>query len=1368
MKIALATIRSGLSITFVVSALIFSSTMDISAQEVHPRSLSKPQNFSQPEHNAELSNMSVMGIVQDAKGFLWIATLKGLNKYDGSTFTQYYESEDGIPSNNITSLLATGNNVWIGTDKGLCIYDSETDKFSYADTLNTGEIYSIGQIGNKKTVLGAKNGLYILDTETMASEKVNETWILKLTTDKYGTIWAITNTDVKTYHANGKEKMVVYDKSASDVKISPSAIFSDSHGSVWLGTMNDGIYKYDKETAAFVPYDMPGYSPQEIKYVRCMNEDLLGNLWIGTENGLFIHDMNAGTCEHYTKEKKTLGFGSINDNALYTIFLSREGIMWIGTFFGGVNCTNTVYSHFKEITDENGERFLDGAAVSHIFCDSRKRLWFATENEGVYVYDMKARATRLLNTETHPGLRGNNTHAIAEDPFGNIWIGNFVDGLHRFSPGLDKSPDIFLAGNGEYSLPNNSIYSLLADNRDSLLIGMESGMATYDYRSGKFHRMQDDILGSERIDDILRDRSGNIWMASHFNGIFRYCPAKNEITHFARMTHRNMSSDLIFCCFEDSVGNLWFGTDNGGLLKYDSANNDIISFGAESALKQRNIYFIEEDSFGNLWLSTDRGIFSFDPQSGKFNNYKLKNCAVSNQFNYNSGYKNPAQGMIYLGSINGACCFQPEEILMDKTEESPKIIFSDFKIHNNSIVPGNGSPLMQAIDHTSDIVLKDNENSISFEFKHIDFGTFMPNSFVCEYRLDNEDAEWIRAGNPQICNYSKLDPGKYVFRTRVVDNEGNILESRNIGIRIKPHLLLSPGFCLIYTLLGLAVLLLSLKIYRNRMNDKLALKIEQIEKQNMETINRHRINFFTYISHEFKSPLTILLAILEDIEKSGNERKISAQETEIISHNTRRLIFLINQLMEFRSIETNHEKMNYIKGDIVNFCNKIFQMFIPLFRQNSLLYEFRSSHQNFITAFDNDKIEKIISNLLSNAVKHSIPVENEISVSFSINFDEAKKTMTFSCHNRGSYIPEEQRGTILQPFFKTETAKAYSYNNGIGLALVKGLVDLQKGEIVIDSDIGKGTTFTVTMPFVTDNAEIEISSMDSVNTRNTREIIGNTIYDVRHLIQVQNDDGTGTAADGQKTYTLLIVDDDVEIGQMLKSRLKGSYHIKRASSGIEALEIVRNTDIDMIICDIFMPGMNGFEVCMRIKGNTRTKHIPVILMTSEVSKESEIKGLQMGADEYLRKPFSIEELNLRIANLLNSKRSIKEYYNSISNMETGANTSNRDENFIDQISKLIVENIAESNLNVDFLADNMNISRTKLYMRLKSITGMSATEFVNKVKIDIARKKLLNDECTINEIAWKLGYNSPNYFSRMFRKHAGCAPSEFIKNHKKH
>lgn len=1349
-----------------IAMLAFTCMESFCANTVYSQAPAKRQNFSQPEHNAELSNMSVMSIAQDAKGFLWIATLKGLNKYDGNAITQYYESPGGIPSNTVMTLLATGNDVWIGTDKGLCIYDSETDRFSYFDTVDTGEICSIEQIGETKIAVGAENGLYIVDTETMASEKVGDSVVFRLTADRYGSIWAITQSTVKIYYANGKEKTIAYDNVPGN-RISPSTIYSDSHGTIWLGTTNDGIYKYDKESATFVPYEMPGYSKQAVKYVRCMNEDLHGNLWIGTENGLFIHDMNAGTCEHYTKDKKSSASGSINDNALYTIFLSREGIMWIGTFFGGVNCTNTVNPHFKEITDRDGGRFLDGAAVSHIFCDSRKRMWFATENEGVYVYDMKTRDARALNTETRPGLTGNNTHAIAEDPYGNIWIGNFVDGLHCFAPDLDKGPDVFLAGSGKYALPDNSVYCLLADNKDSLLIGMVSGMAVYNYHTGRFYRMGQDVLNDERIDDIHRDRDGNIWMAAHFNGIFRYSPADHEIHHYSKMSHKRMSSDLIFCCFEDSAGDLWFGTNNGGILKYDKQDNDILSFGADDVLKQRDIYFIEEDSFGNLWLSTDRGIYSFDPESGTFNHYKLKNSDVSNQFNYNSGYKNPSQGTIYLGSINGACYFQPEEIIMDKTENSPEIVFSDFKIHNNSIAPGEGSVLKQSIDHTSDIVLKYNENSISVEFKYIDFGTFMPNSFVCEYRLENEDAEWIPAGNPQICNYSKLDPGKYAFRTRVVDKNGNILEDRCVRIRIKPHLLLSPGFYLIYTLLGLSLLLLGLKISRNRMNDKLALKIEQIEKQNLETINRHRINFFTYISHEFKSPLTILLAIMEDIEKSGNERKISPQETEIISHNTRRLIFLINQLMEFRSIETNHEKMNYIKGDIVNFCNKIFEMFIPLFRQNNLRYEFRTSHQSFITAFDNDKIEKIISNLLSNAVKHSIPAEHEISVSFGISIDEEKRSLTFSCHNMGSYISKEQQETILQPFFKTETTKAYNYNNGIGLALVKELVDLQKGKIVIDSDMEKGTTFIVTMPFVTANPEIEISPIDSVNTKNTKEIIGNTIYDVKNLIQVQNEEIPGAASDGQKTYTLLIVDDDVEIGQMLKSRLKGSYHIKRASNGIEALEIVRNTDIDMVICDIFMPGMNGFEVCRRIKGNTKTRHIPVILMTSEDSKESEIKGLQMGADEYLRKPFSIEELNLRITNLLNSKKSIKEYYNSISNnIETGTNSSNRDENFINQITKVIVENMSESNLNVDFLADSMNISRTKLYMRLKSITGMSATEFVNKVKIDAAKEILMNNECTINEIAWKTGYNSPNYFSRMFRKYAGCTPSEFIRKQK--
>lgn len=1309
-------------------------------------------NFIPLDENYELSNMAVMDITQDKNGFIWIGTLKGLNRYDGNSIMQYYESEKGIPSNSINSLSPSKRGLWIGTSEGACHYDLENEIFSPISLGYQCAVTCIRPINDIKTGFATDKGFYFVDEETKKIECIDTTKVLRFIVDKYGQIWGFNESCVKSYFPDGKEKMIIFNKK-DNRDFTPSSIYSSKDGTVWLGTTKDGLYKYDKVTNSFVHNPVYTYSNEEVKYIRSIAEDLMGNIWIGTENGLFIYNVNTGSCSHYIRQK---GDGSINDNALYSIFLSREGIMWIGTFFGGVSFAILSDVYFNEILDANGNKFLDGVAVSSIFQDSQKRIWFTSENEGVYVFDTKTKQVRRINDKTTPGIKGNNSHTVAEDPYGNIWIGNFLDGLYRFSPNLEQKPDIFLCNKNDNSIPDNSIYCLLADNKDSLFIGLSSGVATYNYKTNRFKTFMPNYLSGVRVDDMLRSESNEIWMAAHFDGIFRYNPITGKFQHYTSNNCTGIKSDLIFCCFEDSKGNIWFGTNNGGIIKFDKYDYTFKSFGYSQELVQRDIYFIEEDSFGNLWLSTDRGIYSFSPENERFNYYKIENITVYNQFNYNSGYKDSIDGSIYLGSINGVCRFQPENIVMNKSLKYPKLMLMDFKIHGREILPGEDSPLKESIDKTQKIKLKYNENTISIKLMYIDYGTFMPNTFRYEYKLDAEEHEWNIASNPSICSYSNLAPGKYIFQVRLRNIEGKVIETRHLEIIVRPHLLLSPFFVTIYILLSLILVFYLFRIYQNRINDRMSLRIKQIEKENLETVNRHRMNFFTYISHEFRSPLTILMAILEDIKQDGQIKVINKEDAEIISHNTRRMHFLINQLMEFRSIETKHETISHTRGDIVAFCSEIFHLFIPLFKQNNLLYRFDTSCDNFITIFDSDKLEKIISNLLSNAVKFSIPFENQSSVLFQINIEEQSNIIVFSCFNKGSYISSEQKDVILQPFFKTVNAKSYIYNGGIGLALVKELVEMQNGTISIESDIENGTNFIVTLPIISE--EEGVKNLDSINVNNTKDIIDNTLYDMRNLVPICNEESN---QENIGKYSILVIDSDADLSHILKAKLKGSCNVKRVRNSLEALDGIVNNKTDLIICDTFMPGINGYDLCMKVKNNPQTRHIPIILIVLENTEESKLKGFQVGADGILVKPFSIQELILRINNILKSKKTIREYYESIDVKGESCGISNRGEAFVSEITRIIKENVSEQNLNVDFLAYNMKISRTKLYMNLKNLTGLSTTEFINKVKIDLAKEIMESNEITIKELSWRLGYNSTNYFSKMFKKYTGKNPSDY-------
>lgn len=1304
----------------------------------------------------QLSYRAVRDIVQDGNGYLWIATLKGLNRYDGYTILSFYAVQEGLPSNCVECLqVVNKNDLLIGTDAGLVLYEARTEQFIPIPTGQSPEHIRTMQPCDDQTVaIGTSGGLYLYDIQTRRLQQTDTHPIHKIARDLSGGIWGMSPDTIRTYHPNGRIKGKFPCRQIFGTPVEATAIYADSRGTLWAGTAERGLYQYNKTSEQFTEFPLKGIS-EKAQYIRCLREDMLGNLWIGTESGLYIYNYDNGACEHYCTNHNT-GSGSISDNAVYSIFRSRDGIMWIGSFFGGVDYTSLDASDIRLVSDKKGRPFLKGMAVSNITKDHEGRFWFASENQGIIRYDPDADRLTPLNDTTYPRLNGNNVHALAVDPWGYIWAGNFVDGLHRIHPSTLQVKS-FKHNTAPGSAPsNNSIYKILADNRDSLILGTMIGAEVYYYATDQFKPLHPATLGDMRIDDIRRDALGNLWMATHFDGIVHIDSQTGQTRrmHVGVPGCEEMVSDNIYCCFIDSHANVWFGSSNGGLMRYDEATDRIVTYGVHAELSQRDIYAIEEDSFGSLWLSTDLGIYSFHPQTERFIAYRVNDNLILNQFNASSGYRDSANGLIYFGSINGACRFQPEDLFLKSDHQTSHIIFSDFRVFNQHQMPGPKAPLQESIDYARQIRLNHRQNSVTFDFLYIDYKAGYSTAYISEYRLEGFEEAWNRTERfPQSCSYNNLSPGRYSFQVRLKGHDGAIIEQRSIKIRIRPHILASPGMVIIYTLVLLGIAFLLLRNYRSRLRDKMALQIEHIEKNNLQELNRHKMNFFTYISHEFKTPLMILTTLFEESPEQDTH-SFSKQEIDIIQHNIRRLTFLINQLMEFRTIESDHAQITYIRSDIVAFSRTIFKLFVPLFNQKYLLYNFRTSEESFITLFDNDKIEKIISNLLSNAIKHSNAGEE---ISFELFVDKGENKLVFSCRNSGSYIPESMQDKILQPFYKTGSKEKKYTNSGIGLALVNGLVSVLSGRILIRSSKTEGTTFRVELPVVSKNASgEEVESLSAPATDNTRDILDDTLYMLNSYNTTEED-----LPGSEHKITLLLVDDNLEISKLLREKLCKSYKIRTARDGCEALDEMKSHDIDVVISDIMMPNMDGYELCRSIRRQSALSHIPIILMTSQSSKESELEGLRCGANAYIRKPFTCEELSLKINNLIQTKDSLREYYQHLTHIQSLGKLSNQEELFLKRLTELVINNLQVQNLSVDFLAGQMHISRTSLYTRLKKLQNMSITEFVNHIKIDIAKQKLHEERYSISEIAWQLGFCTPSYFAKIFKRYCGMTPIEY-------
>ena len=864
-----------------------------------------------------LTYSAVRDIVQDNNGYIWIATLKGLNRYDGYNIKQFYKSEDGLSSNCIERILFIGkDSLLLGTNEGLCLYDAQKEKFSSIPSPDNSTFYVSDMAENgTKVFIASTAGLHIYDKRSQNINRLFKGRLLKISLDINSNIWGVTPDTIYCFRNSG---YIIRKYAATEVSpqysIQFSAIYRDSQGTIWLGTTEDGLYRYNKSRETFLPVTLSSQDRKKIRYIRCLKEDMRGNLWIGTENGLFIYDYTDDSYKHYLQDSNLSQTG-LSDNAIYSIYKSREEMMWIGSFFGGVNYTSLIDNKFSYILPDNGKQALKGKAISNIIRDSKGALWFASEDNGISII-YPDQNIQHLNKSTFPKLNGNNVHALIEDPSGNIWAGNFVDGLHKIDGNRHVQSYKNITGDS-IGLSDNSIYKLYIHNNDSMFIGTSSGIDIYHFKDDRFTRFLPHIFKTIRVDDILRDAHNCLWFATHFDGVFMYNPDTRKITQYRKGKKgcEEIISDNIYCNFMDSRKRIWFGTSNGGLMLYNRSNNSMEIYGKDNELKQRDIYSIQEDLSGLLWMSTDNGIYCFNPDNKSFTHYLVADNLISNQFNACSGYRD-TDGAIYFGSINGVCFFHPEELNQTNTTQNIHITFSEFKIFNKHIQPDKNGILENNIDNTSNIDLKHDMNTLTFDFLIINYNDNYQSQYICEYRLEGIEENWnIAQQMPQSITYT-LPPGKYKFHVRVIHKNGSIIEQREINVHIQPHFLASKFMIFVYFIIGICIAYMIIRFYRTRMKDKMDIKIERMEKNNLRELNKHKLNFFTFITHEFKTPLSILMAIFEDIS-IGKEKQLEKEEINIIKRNIQRLQFLINQLLDFRSVETDHASIKYVKADIM-------------------------------------------------------------------------------------------------------------------------------------------------------------------------------------------------------------------------------------------------------------------------------------------------------------------------------------------------------------------------------------------------------------------------------------------------------------------
>ncbi|HEX3006774.1 MAG TPA: response regulator [Bacteroidales bacterium] len=1275
---------------------------------------------------------------------MWFATEVGLNRYDGKNIKQYLHvagDSRSLPSYTISCLAYTSNDkMFVGTNAGLVVYHPETDDFESVPAVKKTPILQIKQgYGEELLIVTENDGLYIYNYRNGSISKFEgNTRVFGAVKDNTGTYWCFSRYSLIRFNRKGKQ-IAVYNVTSKLFGSAISCITTNNQRTLLIGTFKNGIFTLNPKDNKISQLAI--CEKIKMNYVRSIEEsNIPGEYWIGTESGLYVIHVNTNSYEHYTQSFDNK-HKTINDNAVYKIFRARQDIFFAGTYFGGVNIAHTRNMGFNAIIPDDKPGSLHGKAISVITKAPDGALWIATEDAGIAVFDKKSYSFRhlMFNEKDPASISTNNVHALLQDGK-NCWAGHFMGGISKIDIRTGKAKRFLQQPNNPASLNNNFVFALHSLSPDSLLVGTHTGVDLFDKRTETFSRFRPNEFVRSIINNIFTAPDGKIWFCSYNQGIYVLDRTKPGLMkHFQQNDSSGMTSNSIVSFCVDSKAQIWIGTRNKGLLRYVPKEQRFEPC-SPGMLIDNVIYGIVEDNKGFLWVSTNKGISRLNFEDSTSVHFNVKHGIAGNQHNYKSCFND--NGVIYFGSVTGFTWFDPETIFIP--QEKPSVYFTNLRVFNEIIRPGSTGILHRQIDFTRHLTLKHNQNSFTLDYASINYFT---TDIAYQYYLEGFDKTWSPLTDRTQANYTNIASGDYTFHIRCTNPiNGSISKERVLHITIKPPFWASWYAYFLYIALVTGI---GYYIYRNhkrRQQEKMTLAIEKIEKENLKLLHQHKMNFFTYISHEFKTPLSIIIASIEMLAKKESSHESEIQQS--IKNSATRLLTLVNQLMEFRKIESDHAVIHITRGNVIDFSNQIIHSYHPLLKKQNIQLNISVSYTETEIFFDFDKLEKIMTNLLTNAVKFT---PQNGTIHFAINVDDKK--ILFSVKDSGDGIPEKKKGKIFEVFYSDGFSNDIVESSGIGLALTASLVKLLKGNITVDSEPGKGSLFTVALPHGKNAPGTAVAETHTADV--TSDNLINETNDSGH---VTNDD----TCDDTKDYRLVIAEDNKDLSMLLYKNFKEKYHIKCFENGKDAWEYINRKNPDILITDIMMPVMSGTELCQKVKTDVNLCHIPVVMLTAKDTKEAKLEGLQVGADIYITKPFSMTELDIRLTNILNNQKALKARLKELARFEGfDIPVTNHEQAFVEKMLAIIQNNMEKSELDVQFIADKLNISRSNLHNKMKTLMNMNTSEFINTVRINKAKELILGDELTFSEIAYKVGYNDSAYFNRIFKKHTGETPGNY-------
>ena len=1341
-------------------------------------SQTSPPHFANLGVKDGLSASIVNCVLKDSNGFLWVGTSNGLNRFDGYR-TKVFEYDPSQPKsmagNRVLSLAEDqSKNLWVGTASGLCFKKNERIDYEKID---------------------------------LATDRNQPHIINALLTSKDGSIFVGTESGFFVFRNEQKQHFFIDSKNRSSDFNTIHCFTEDQQGIIWIGSSINQLCRLNPLTKEMELFDLPANYAQKYNYgIHYLFADNNQLLWVGTEAGLMVFNLRtekwknelnrvfekqigpvlingvqqdrdgliwiatdgAGLFSFNPATNELLNYryqsykNSLSTNGLYCLLIDQQNIFWIGTYKNGVDYFRKSSKHFRLLQhDLQDKTSLSKSDVNFLMEDQKQRVWVGTNGAGIDVLNQKGKVIKRLKSDKKNGLSNNVVVAIYEDHQGMIWIGTYYGGLNRYDPKTGEVKVFQHSATDPSSIPDDRVWSITEDRHNQLWIAtLTGGLARYQSETGKFiiyNTTNSNICGNQ-IRLLYNDRQNNLWVCSQ-NGLSRYNENTNDFTVFTegKTPDGVRSFGEVNDLFQDSRGWYWISS-NAGLIRFNPQNQQAIFLTQNDGLQSNNIKQILEDDQGKLWISSSRGISKLwfsdngDGQQVKpnFLHFDETDGLQGQEFSELAAMKTSKGDLLFAGN-NGLNWFNPNEIQIDTVK--PNLRFTDLRIFNKQINVGQTIDkrvlLQKPIYQTNELELKYAENFFSIEFSALTY--LFPQKNKYRYKLEGFDDQWYETdGTANFATFTNLNNGNYTFLVEGSNADG-VWNEKPISLKITvlPPFWKSWYALILYALalIGILALLRYLVLMKERINVRV--EEERREAQRIHELDLLKLKFFTNISHEFRTPLTLILSpvekLLTKVENATEERQL-----RLIHQNARRLLNMINQILDFRKMEMQGLSYQPSHGDLTQFMQDVVASFRELSENKNIELRLVTELKELTIEFDRDKMEKIMFNLLSNAFKFT-PNNGLVIVQIVLQNEAATdQQLIIRVKDNGIGIAPEQAEKIFDRFYQSESSQQVAEKGtGIGLSLVREYVQLHGGTIQLESAPGVGSNFTITMPVLLEEHHEEIKKEKTVHQNEEKPAFS-------------AENNFEPIPENDEKPTILITEDNDDLRTYLKDHLAGKYQILEATNGKEGLASLRKNMPDLVISDLMMPVMDGIEFCKQAKKDPITCHIPFIMLTAKTSEQQQLEGLQTGADDYLTKPFNLQILEAKVNNLIQLKMNIRRSFNTKLQLEPkDISINSLDEKFMEKMLNTMEENMGNTEFSVKEFSRIMGVSRMQLYKKMVSLTGKPPVEFIRIMRLKRAAQLLKKSQLNVSEVAYQVGFNDPKYFSKQFKAEFKVLPSKY-------